>query len=361
MEKQDIQHLFVTPENSLREAMMCIDQNAQGIALVTAQSGSLLATITDGDIRRAVLAGTDLDSPISTILLSKAQSVYPKPITARVGTPIDDLVKLMRKHVVHQIPLLDENEHVVALFSTNSLLKQTDAPAPMEAVVMAGGFGKRLRPLTLDIPKPMLPIGDRPLLQHIIEQLQTSGVKEVNITTHYKPEKITEHFGNGQKFGVNITYVSEDTPLGTAGALGLLTNLESPLLVINGDILTSTDFRAMYAYHQQYNADLTVAVRQYEVKVPYGVVECSGARVTQLREKPTYSFFVNAGIYLLQPEVRQFIPDFRRYDMTDLINALLQANKTVINFPVIEYWLDIGCHTDYEQAQKDVKSGRFTT
>ncbi|MCP4361003.1 MAG: NTP transferase domain-containing protein [Chloroflexi bacterium] len=357
MEPGKIQRLFINPDNSLREAMACIDRNAKGIALVVVDDGCLLATITDGDIRRAVLAGTGLNTPVSNLLSARAESAYSQPITAQVDTPVGELAALMRRHVVSQIPLLDKNGRVVDLFTTNTLLKQEYAP--IEAVVMAGGFGTRLRPLTLDLPKPMLPIGDRPLLQRIVEQLQSSGIQNVNISTHYKPEKIKEHFGDGQKFGVHINYVSEDTPLGTAGALGLLAENDAPLLVINGDILTRVDFRAMRDYHRQYRADLTVAVRQYEVEVPYGVVECDGTRITRLREKPTYNFFVNAGIYLLQPDMRRYIPNGRRFDMTDLIETLLQAGKNVINFPIIEYWLDVGHHADYEQAQKDVENGRF--
>lgn len=357
MESDKIQRFFIEQDSSLREAMACIDRNAKGIVLVVTDDKRLVATITDGDIRRAVLAGTGLDTPVSALLITRIQSAYPQPITAPAGTPVSKLVELMKQHVIYQIPLLDENGRVIDLFTTNTLLTQHDAP--IEAVVMAGGFGTRLQPLTLDLPKPMLPIGDRPLLQRIIEQLESSGIQNVNITTHYKPEKIIDHFGDGEKFGVHINYVSEDTPLGTAGALSLLTESDAPLLVINGDILTRVDFQAMYTYHRNYNADLTVAVRQYEVEVPYGVVECEGVHITRLREKPTYKFFVNAGIYLLQPDTRRYIPDNRHFDMTDLIETLLHKDKNVVNFPIIEYWLDVGHHADYEQAKKDIESGRF--
>ena len=158
---------------------------------------------------------------------------------------------------------------------------------PLQAVVMAGGQGLRLRPLTEDIPKPMLPVGERPLLEHIVGQLRESGIRRVNVTTHYKPEKIKDHFGDGQEFGVEMSYVSEGRPLGTAGALGLMDRPQEPVLVMNGDILTQVDFRSMLAYHQEHAADMTVAVRQYDLEVPYGVVESNGVYVQRLQEKPT--------------------------------------------------------------------------
>jgi NDP-sugar pyrophosphorylase family protein len=205
----------------------------------------------------------------------------------------------------------------------------------------------------------MLLVGDRPLLELIIEQLSGSGIHKVNITTHYKPEKITEHFGDGSGFGVELNYVNEEQPLGTAGALGLMEESDEPLLVINGDILTRIDFRALFAYHHEHRADLTVAVRQYDLKVPYGVVECDGPMVSGLREKPVINFFVNAGVYLLQPSVRRLIGNGERLDMTDLIQRLLEAGRPVASFPVLEYWLDIGQLPDYEQAQEDVRTGKL--
>ena len=202
----------------------------------------------------------------------------------------------------------------------------------------------------------MLPVGDRPLMQRIVEQLRQAGIRRVNISTHYLPEKIIEHFGDGRDFGVTLNYVTEDRPLGTAGALSLMEMPNEPLLVINGDILTRVDFRAMLAYHREHEADLTVGVRQYDLRVPYGVVECEGPRVRQLREKPQISFLVNAGIYLLEPSVHCYIPNGQCFDMTDLIEKLLAEGQMVVSFPIVEYWLDVGQHEDYEKAQEDIKA-----
>lgn len=353
----DFSNLCITPDNSIRRAVACIDRNEKGIVLITDQERRLLGTITDGDIRRAILAGQGLDAPVSELLARKVSSPYPQPVTAPVGTERAVLLQLMQECDVRQVPLLDADDRVAGLITLDELLP--DKVLPLQAVIMAGGSGTRLRPLTEDLPKPMLPVGDRPLLELIIEQLREAGIRQVNITTHYKAEKIIEHFGDGSAFGVELNYVSEDHPLGTAGALGLMEMSQEPLLVINGDILTRVDLRAMLAYHQEHGADLTVAVRQYDLQVPYGVIECNGPVVQRLSEKPLLSFFVNAGIYLLQPSVYHYIPNGERLDMTDLIQLLLEEGRPVVSFPILEYWLDIGQLADYEQAQKDVEDGRM--
>lgn len=354
----DIPNLpLVSPHASIREAIAVIDRFGQGIVLVVNQDRQLLGTITDGDVRRAMLADVDLDSPINMLLARKADSPYAQPVTASVGTEREALLQMMGERSVRQVPLLDESGQVMDLITTNDLLPRQ--VLPLQAVIMAGGFGARLRPLTEDLPKPMLPIGERPLMEHILEQLQQAGIRQVNVTTHYKPEKIIEHFGDGRAFGVELTYVNEDQPLGTGGALGLLPTPSEPLLVINGDILTQVDLRAMLAYHQESLADMTVAVRRYDLQVPYGVIECEGTQIRRLREKPELSFLVNAGIYLLEPSVYEYIPNGQRFNMTDLIQWLLDAERTVVSFPIREYWLDIGRHADYIQAQGDLSEGRL--
>ena len=196
-------------------------------------------------------------------------------------------------------------------------------------------------------------------MERIIDQLKDVGIRQVNVTTLYKPEKIKDYFGNGEAFGINLNYIHESEPLGTGGALGLLPMPDEPMLVINGDILTQVDFRAMLDYHKEHNADMTVAVRQYGLQVPYGVVECEGPIIRNLKEKPELMFFVNAGIYLLDPSVYKFIPSGEHFNMTDLIQWLLDAGRLVVSFPVREYWLDIGQHADYIQAQQDLNEGRL--
>jgi NDP-sugar pyrophosphorylase family protein len=225
---------------------------------------------------------------------------------------------------------------------------------PVEAVVMAGGYGTRLRPLTDDVPKPMLPVGERPLLEHTLAQLKAAGIESVSVTTHYKREVITDHFGDGSGFGVSIKYVHEDAPLGTAGALALLEHPHGPLLVINGDILTRIDFGAMLSFHQEHVAAMTVGVRQFEITIPFGVVESNGVDITGIVEKPSIRHFVSAGVYLLNPEVIEMVPHGEPYDMPDLVNKVTSLGKRVVGFPIREYWLDIGRLEDYRQAQEDI-------
>jgi len=351
--------LCISPDRSIRDAIACIDRNEKGIVLVVDVEQRLLGTISDGDVRRAMLAKESLDTPVSELLVRKDTSPYPKPVTAPSGTDRAVLLELMQDRVVRQVPLLDECGCVVDLVTWDDLLP--DQVLPLQAVVMAGGRGTRLRPLTEAVPKPMLSVGGRPLLERIVNQLREAGIRRVNIATHYLSEKIVDHFGDGHDFGVELNYVTEDSPLGTAGALGLMQTPKEPLLVINGDILTQVNFRAMLAYHREHRAILTVAVREYDLNVPYGVLRCEGPIIREIVEKPALSFFVNAGIYLLEPEVHRYIPNRKHFDMTHLIQTLIDEGKPVIGFPILEYWLDVGYLDDYTQAQKDIQDERFAS
>lgn len=352
----NIDNLLVGPDWTIRQLIQCVDSNACGITLVVDQERRLLATVTDGDIRRAILQGLDLSGSIQELLAQKDPGPASGPITAPVGTDAAALLELMQRYTVRHIPLLDGGARVVGLSRLEDLI---EGPLPVRAVVMAGGYGKRLHPLTEDMPKPLLPIGDRPLLQRLVEQLRDSGIHRVSITTHFLSERIRERFGDGSQFGVAVDYVCEDRPLGTAGALGLLDPPKEPILVINGDILTRLDFRAMLAFHQEYGAAMTVAIKQCALQVPYGVVEVQGASIVRLSEKPAAQFLAVGGIYLLSPEIWQYLPRGEFCAMPDLINRLLADQCKVISFPVSEYWLDIGCLDDYERAQADVENGRF--
>jgi CBS domain-containing protein len=246
-------HLLVLPGSSIRQAIACIDRNQRGIVLVVDKEQHLLGTITDGDVRRAMLAGIDLDVSVDTLIERKAMSAYSRPVTARVGTPSEVLLRLMQERAIRQVPLLDEHELVAGLVTLDDLLPVQFLP--VQAVVMAGGLGTRLRPLTEDLPKPMLPVGGKPLMERVIEQLRQVGIRRVNITTHYMPEKIMEYFGDGCAFGIELNYVHEERPLGTGGALGLMPTPQEPVLVMNGDILTQVDFRAMLSSGVSCGAD----------------------------------------------------------------------------------------------------------
>ncbi|MEM9366198.1 MAG: nucleotidyltransferase family protein [Planctomycetota bacterium] len=341
----------------LRDAMQRLDRTALGILLLCDKQGVLLDTITDGDVRRAILAGVDLDAPLWQLYGRKVRQGQ-SPVTAPATSSTTELQATMIAAKVKHLPLVDGEQRVVGLAREN-FESATQHSGDVQAVVMAGGFGTRLRPLTDNTPKPMLPVGGKPLLERTVSRLRDCGIRQVHLTTHYLPEQIEQHFGDGEDFDVDIRYVAEEQPLGTAGSLNLVRDNESPLIVINGDILTGVDFGALVQFHQEHDADMTVGVRQYDFKVPYGVLEAHEGRVQSLREKPKYEFLVNAGIYLVGTEARQYIPSGQRFDMTDLIETLLKNEKSVVSFPIIEYWLDIGQPADFEQAQQDIQSERW--
>lgn len=348
----NIEKVLIYPEATIRDVIQCIDKNYKGIALIVDREHHLLGTVTDGDIRRFILAGRPLESQIKELLTQKLDTNYPQPITALITASQTALLKLMQKHVIQQIPIIDEANRVVDLITWDMLLPEKELS--VQALIMAGGFGSRLKPLTDELPKPMLPVGGRPLLEHIIEQLKNAGIQKINIATHYMPEKIVTHFGDGKPFGVQINYIHEEKPLGTGGALGLIPTPREPLLVINGDILTQVNFRAMLSYHHEHHAVMTMAVRQYDIQIPYGVMECEDVQIQKIVEKPQLRFLVNAGIYLVGPDAFKFITEGDRFNITDLIEWLLDADLMVVGFPIHEYWLDIGQHDDYLQAQNDI-------
>ena len=249
---------------TVQDAIACIDRSGRvNIALLVDDAERLVNTISDGDVRRGILAGVKLFEPVTALLGIKAATPHPLPVTALEGTDDETLLELMKARAVRQIPIVDAGGRVVDVVTLHDLLPEE--PRALQALVMAGGQGMRMRPLTDELPKPMLPVGGRPLMEVIIDQLRDVGVRKVNIATHYQAQKIVDHFGDGTGFGVDIAYVNEQQPLGTGGALGLMDRPHDPMLVINGDILTDIDFRAMHRYHVEHHATMTVAVRRYEV------------------------------------------------------------------------------------------------
>jgi dTDP-glucose pyrophosphorylase len=333
-----------------------MDRCALGIALVIDNGRRLETTITDGDVRRAILLGIELDQPVSRLVELRMQSGRKgDPITASVGTPAEELRRTMAEHHVRQIPLLDDEGCVADIAMDADYLAAS--PLPVDGFIMAGGFGKRLMPLTEKLPKPMLPVNGRPLLEHLVCKLREAGIQHVSISTHYLAKSIIEHFQDGKDFGVHIEYVDEDHPTGTAGSLARAAVGDFPLLVINGDILTSVDFRSMLEFHREHAAEMTVAVQQYEVRIPYGVISTDGIDAICITEKPSMRHFVSAGIYLIQPSVCGMVPADRSFDMPDLITELIKAGKRVICFPIREYWLDVGQKEQYDRASEDVASG----
>jgi dTDP-glucose pyrophosphorylase/CBS domain-containing protein len=347
--------LFVKASASIRDTIKCIDNSGRiSLALLVDQENRLVSVFTDGDVRRAILRGIGLDAPVTELLPIKSTMPNSRAVTAPVNTPRVALLQIMQEKGIRQLPLVDESGSVVDIVLLQDLLPR--AATELQAVIMAGGFGKRLRPLTDDIPKPMLPVGGRPIMERIVEQLQEAGIRRVNVATHYKSEKIVQHFGSGEAFGVEMRYVNEDRPLGTGGALSLMEVPDKPLLVVNGDVLTTVDYRQMFEFHQENKADMTVAVNLHVISVPFGVVDCENARVCRVREKPDLKLLVNAGIYLLEPDVFAFVHRQQHFHMTELIQWLIEAGRSVVSFPIREVWLDVGRPQDYEKAQTQVEA-----
>jgi dTDP-glucose pyrophosphorylase len=347
---------LVAPESSIRDTILVIDRWAKGIAIVVDERQRLLATVTDGDIRRAILADVDLDEPVIRLKQPKSSVQGSGPVTARIGASEAEILALMQVHGVRQVPLLDEHGRVCELTVMHDLVSERELP--VTGVIMAGGFGRRLMPLTESVPKPMLPINGRPLLEHMLDKLHKAGIRSVNVTTHYLSESIIEHFSDGSRFGMHLNYFQEAQPLGTAGGLAKMNSGTEPLLVLNGDVLTDVNVRAMLDFHRDHKSNLTVGVRQYEVEVPFGVVETNGsARITAISEKPVLHHFINAGIYLVDPTVCRLVPENRHFDMPDLIRAVIDSGGTAISFPVREYWIDIGQLEQYQRAEADVMKG----
>jgi dTDP-glucose pyrophosphorylase len=357
MNYPNISKLFVSPDSSIHDAIECIDRSGRvSIALIVDERQHLISTITDGDIRRGILAGLGMSDPIRKLLPLKAQLPHPAPVVASIETDPTQFLRIMQENAVKQLPLLDADGGIVDIVILSELLPRTKLP--LQAVVMAGGLGTRLRPLTDHVAKPMLPVGGRPIMEIMVEKLHKAGIERVDISTNYRAPDIVDYFGDGKTFGIEVNYIREDRPLGTAGALGLMESPKGTVLVINGDVITQVDFGTMLGYHLEHQAEITIGVRQYCVQVPYGVLECEGSNVRELKEKPQVTFLVNAGIYLLEPSVYDFISKGEHLDMTELIQRLLDSNRRVVSFPIIEYWLDIGQPADYQKAQDDANNGK---
>ena len=344
----------IGPAAPILAAVRQLDAAGSGALLVCDQHGLLLGLVTDGDIRRAMLRGVSFDTAVGSIATS-GPVVGSATLTERAAL---ELMDRAAGFPVHQLPLVDETGRV------EGLLLRRDLVSPerlgLSALIMAGGFGTRMLPLTETVPKPMLPIGDRPLLERTIASLKGAGIDRVAISTMHLADRIMSHFGDGHSLGLDLQYVSEIQPLGTAGALRLLERGTTPTLVINGDILTSVSFPDLAAFHRREGAELTVGMRRCELQLPYGVLDCDGALVRAVREKPCQTFWANAGVYVVEPSVRDLIPEAVRFDMTDLIEKLLAEGRRVAGFPIVEYWLDIGQPADYIRAEADSRRAQIS-
>jgi dTDP-glucose pyrophosphorylase len=342
----------LVPEGAtLRDALEAMTRSCRQVALVVDRDARLLGLMTDGDVRKALLRGVALDAKVEEVMNRT-------PVVAPAGVSRGEALALMRSRSIRHVPVLDERRAVVDLLRLEDLL----APAPPlgnRVVIMAGGEGRRLWPLTESTPKPMLRVGGKPILELLIERLRQSGIVDVLVALRHKSEMIREHLGDGARLGVRIEYVEESEPLGTMGALTLVPDLlDLPFFVVNGDILTKCDFRAMWEFHRsQTDAAMTVGVSLYQVEIPYGEFVLRGERIERVDEKPRKEFPINAGIYVLEPAVVDMIPRGQYFDAPEVIRLLLARGAHVAAYAIREYWLDVGRHPDFEKANRDIAEG----
>ena len=339
-----IKSLSLHPQALLREVIAVIDRGSAQIALVTEQD-HLIGIVTDGDVRRGLLRGESLDAPVTKIMRRDFRSL---PANA---TPAEALA-LMQRETLHQIPALDETGKVVHLFLLEDLIKPHKLPNSV--VIMAGGEGKRLRPLTQDCPKQMLQVAGKPLLEIILKQCLDAGFEHFYFAVNYLKDQIQSHFQDGSAWGARIQYLEEDKPLGTAGALSLLPQRpDHPFLVLNSDVLTRVDYTHLLRFHADHQSTATLCVREHSTQIPYGVVRMDDVKVVALEEKPVQTHYVNAGIYLLNPNLLDLVPKGAVFDMPQLLETVAQQGKPVSAFPIHEYWLDIGHPEALERAYKE--------
>lgn len=335
---------LVGPQVSLENAIAVMDCSALRIVIVVDEERRLLGTLTDGDVRRALLQHRPLTIPVSHVMCAT-------PHVAQRDWGRERVLAVMESTQLLQLPVVDDAGRVVGLETLHGLLDKRLVSNPV--FLMAGGFGTRLHPLTNDCPKPLLKVGGKPILELILESFIKAGFHRFFISTHYLPEMVRDYFGDGKRWGVSIRYTHEKIPLGTGGALGLLPHdeINDPVLMMNGDLLTTLNYRELLDFHNEHRGIATMCVREFEYQVPYGVIQSEGLLIRSMVEKPVQKFFVNAGVYVLSPELVKSVKYDSRVDMPTLLEVAIDNGHDVTAFPVHEYWLDIGRMEDFKRAQ----------
>lgn len=328
---------------TLQQAIRNLDESALQIILVTTADEVLIGTLTDGDIRRGLLRGLDLNSPIESI-------IHRDPLVAPPMIGRDTVLQLMQANRIHQLPIVDESRHVQGLYLWDELMVPTRRPNLM--VIMAGGKGTRLRPHTENCPKPLLPVGGKPMLEHIVERAKAEGFRRFVLAVHYLGHMIEDYFGDGSRWQVEIQYLRESVPLGTVGAVGMLSPApEAPFVVSNGDVLTDIRYGELLDFHSRHRASATMAVRLHEWQHPFGVVRTQGVDIVGFEEKPVSRSHINAGIYVLDPVAIGLLHGGEACDMPTLFTRLQERSLRTIVYPMHEPWLDVGRADDLRSAQ----------
>jgi len=336
--------------STVKEALARLNFLAQdAILFIVDKEDKLLGSLTDGDVRRGLLKGFGIDDLVDEI-------IQPKPRFLRKGE--HDIVRVIeyRENNFRVIPILDKKDRIVNVIN----FREVKSYLPVDAVIMAGGRGKRLRPLTDTHPKPLLKVGDKPIIEHNLNRLILFGIDDFWISLHYQGKQIEDYFGNGKERNVNIQYIWEDKPLGTIGGVSKINNfMHDYVLVTNADLITNLDYEHFFLDFLNQEVDLAVVTIPYQVNVPYAVLETSNGHVMSFKEKPTYTFYSNGGIYLIKKEVLSFIPKNTTFNATDLMEILIKKGLKVASYPLQGYWLDIGRPEDFEKAKRDFEQNRF--
>jgi len=341
---KNIEKIKIFKETKIKKALKIISDGGLQIALVVDKKDKLIGTLTDGDIRKGFLRGMNLDSSINSIISKN-------PICAKKDYNKKKLLKIAISKKIYQIPIVDDNGKLIDVYVLHDILKLKKKNN--KVVLMAGGEGMRLRPLTENTPKPMLKVANSPILETIIKKFRESGYCDIIICVNYKSHVIENYFGDGTKFGVKIKYVKEKKKMGTAGALSLIKEkLTEPFFLMNGDLLTNLNFDRMLEFHQERQAIATMCVREHIIESRYGEVHLDEENITSIEEKPVHKFFMNGGIYLLEPECIKYVPK-KYFDMPSLFKKLILRGRKTISFPFKDYWVDIGKLIDYKKANKD--------
>jgi dTDP-glucose pyrophosphorylase len=346
---KNISEMLVNESTTIIDTLSVIDTNSKGIAVVIDSKGKLLGTITDGDIRRAIIQGKSVKENIEDIYNKTCKYALKKDITK-------GLLNSLKVLKIKFLPIVDEDMIFIDYLEVDDMLTNVELVKDNPVLIMAGGMGTRLKPLTDEIPKPMLLVGGKPILETIIEQFRSQGFTNIYISVNYKSEIIEDYFRDGKDFGVSITYIKESKRMGTAGAIKLAEKyLDKPFFVVNGDILTKVNYKRLLEYHEENEFVMTIGCRNFEMQIPYGVLNINDICVTSLEEKPIVSYFISGGIYLLNTKTLEYIPQDEYFDITELINNIIKDKERIGSFPIQEYWMDIGHLNDYYKANEDIK------
>lgn len=335
---------------TIREALQKLDYLAKdAIVFIVDDNEKLVGSLTDGDVRRGLLKGVTIDQTVENVIQKGPRFIK------KGETDLDKIIQF-REQNFRILPVLDENNVVINVINFG----EKRSYLPIDAVIMAGGRGQRLRPLTDTVPKPLLKVGDKSIMEHNVDRLALYGIDDFWFSVKYLGEQLESHFGNGKKKNVRIEYIWEDEPLGTIGSVSKIDNfIHDYVLISNSDILTNLDYEAFYLDFIKQDADFSVVTIPYNVNIPYAVLETTNGHVIDFKEKPTYTYYSNGGIYLMKRSVLDHIPKNTFFNATDLMETLIKQNKKVVSYPLLGYWLDIGKHEDFEKAQRDINTIKF--